>query len=116
MMPARPKSFLAVFEGAAKATPWLTDSDAATVDLARHLALAVDRCDDSRELAMLAKQLNETLTLLGMNPHGRGQKAPTPREEVNPLDQLKEKAAARIASTATANAKPQSRKPRAVNQ
>jgi hypothetical protein len=86
---------------ALKAATWLTDADAATVQLAITLAKAID---DEGATAQIASRLLDTLKALGLTAVSRKELGiDKKREEGNPLDRIRSGGAGtdqRIANTA----------------
>lgn len=88
------------------AATWLTEADEATKELARRYAALVDNANASGDLDLINRahstagpNLQKTLTSLGLNPEARkelGVKGES--QEVDPIDELKKKRAARTAA------------------
>lgn len=68
--------------------PWLTPSDAATVQWAIFLAAELDDHGDQRVVANLGKLYESALHSLGLSPEARSAKVEHPRDEVNPLAEI----------------------------
>lgn len=105
MPAAKPRTVTAQLEGALKSATWLIDADAAAVEIARRLAIALDQADDHRDIVVIAKQLNDVLGSLGMNVGGRTGKAEAPKKEVSPLDAIKAQNKTRQPVSKIANAR-----------
>lgn len=72
---------------ALKAAEWLTASDAATIELAKALAKAID---DEGASAQVASRLLDALKALGLTAVSRAELGiDKKREEVNPLDSIR---------------------------
>ena len=76
----------------------MLDADEAQVQVALRLADELDRATDPAEIIQLSKALTDVYGALGLNPRGRTGKAETPKE-VNPLDAIIKKEAARERKT-----------------
>lgn len=102
-MTAKKRTTLGELDAAVKSAVWLTSADGASIHVARLLASALDAADDVRDIAQLSKQLNDVLQSLGLNVAGRTGKPEMPKNEVNPLDAIKERAKVRVAKAPAKN-------------
>ena len=98
---------------ALKAAEWLTDSDAATIELAKALAKAID---DEGASAQVASRLLDALKALGLTAVSRAELGiDKKREEVNPLDSIRTanvSESARVANAPRLHSVPLEPKPR----
>ena len=69
--------------------PWLSPSDAATIQWAIFLAAELDDHGDKRVVANLGKLYESALHSLGLSPEARSAKTELPSEEVNPLAEIR---------------------------
>ena len=69
--------------------PWLSPSDAATIQWAIFLAAELDDHGDKRVVANLGKLYESALHSLGLSPEARSAKTELPSEEVNPLAKIR---------------------------
>lgn len=92
-------------ETALKAATWLSDKDAAAVELARKYAALVDAALAGGEMdainrahAVAGPNLQKTLSSLGLTPEARGELGVKDEKgPVNPLDELKAKRRQKVA-------------------
>lgn len=88
-------------EQSLKAAKWLTEADAAAVELARVLIDKMGKVEP-REMTTIGRLLNDVLKDLGLSVAGRGGKPEIEAEE-NKLDEIKQAAAGRVGKTQTGN-------------
>jgi len=98
---------------ALKSAEWLSDSDAATIELAKALAKAID---DEGASAQVASRLLDALKALGLTAVSRAELGiDKKREEVNPLDSIRSAGvtdSARVVNAPHLHAVPNGSKPR----
>lgn len=84
-------------DAAVSAAEWLTPADGAAVHWLRHLAQSIDQ--DPENIPKLGKLFESALSVLGLTIAGRSVKPENPRKVVNRLDEIKQKAIARVAES-----------------
>lgn len=81
-------------EAAIVEAQWLTPADRASVQLARHLADALDRGDlEPRDMTSAARQLTAIYRALGLSPDGRPEHDRAPADTASPLAAIRDASA-----------------------
>lgn len=81
-------------EAAIVAARWLTPADRASVQLARHLADALDRGDlEPRDMTSAARQLTQIYRSLGLSPDGRADHDQVEADTTSPLAAIRDASA-----------------------